>query len=64
MDAPGDGGLPAQFRPANPRTNSSVVIAGTDHTSGTTASGWVWNNTTHTMYASYFNETNKTWTGP
>ena len=48
----------------NPRTNSSVVIAGTDHTSGTTASGWVWNNTTHTMHASYFEEANKTWDRP
>lgn len=50
--------------PVNPRTNSSVVAAGTDHTSGATTNGWIWNNTTKTIYASYFNEATKTWTGP
>jgi general secretion pathway protein G len=50
--------------PVNPRTSSSVVIAGTDHTSGTAASGWVWNNTTRQIFASYYNETTRTWTGP
>ena len=42
--------------PVNPRTNSSVVITGTDHAAGTAASGWVWNDTTKVIYASYFNE--------
>jgi general secretion pathway protein G len=50
--------------PVNPRTNSSVIIAGTSHTSGTAASGWVWNNTTREMFASYYDEANRTWTGP
>jgi type II secretion system protein G len=50
--------------PVNPRTNKTTVVAGTDHTSGSINDGWVWNNGTHTMYASYYDELNKVWTGP
>ncbi len=42
--------------PVNPRTNNSTVITGTSHAAGTAASGWVWNDTTRTMFASYFDE--------
>lgn len=50
--------------PVNPRTGQSAVVAGTDHTAGTTASGWVWNDTDKQIFAAYFNETTKVWTGP
>ena len=50
--------------PVNPRTNSSVIAAGTDHTAGATTNGWIWNNTSRTLFASYYNEATKTWTGP
>jgi prepilin-type N-terminal cleavage/methylation domain-containing protein len=50
--------------PVNPRTNSDVIVSGTDHTSGATTNGWVWNNTSKTLFASYWDETAKNWTGP
>ena len=58
--------------PVNPRTNSNVIVAGTDHTSGAANNGWVWNDTTKTLYASFFDEvaasdgdaTTAAWTGP
>ncbi len=50
--------------PVNPRTNSEVIVLGTDHTSGATTNGWVWNDTSKTLFASYWDETAKNWTGP
>jgi hypothetical protein len=50
--------------PVNPRTNSEVIVLGTDHTSGATTNGWVWNDTSKTLFASYWDETSKNWTGP
>jgi general secretion pathway protein G len=42
--------------PVNPRTNSSAVATGTDHTGGAATDGWIWNDTSKRMYAKFFDE--------
>jgi len=58
--------------PVNPRTNSSSVVLGADHTAGANTDGWIWNDTTKTLYAQFFDEAaasdgdpaTNAWTGP
>ncbi|MBL8758326.1 MAG: prepilin-type N-terminal cleavage/methylation domain-containing protein [Phycisphaerae bacterium] len=58
--------------PVNPRTNSSSVALGADHTAGAATDGWIWNDTTKTLYAQFFDEAaasdgdpaTNAWTGP
>lgn len=58
--------------PVNPRTGKNTIVAGASHTAGSAADGWVWNATTKTLYASFFDEVaasdgdpaTPAWTGP
>jgi prepilin-type N-terminal cleavage/methylation domain-containing protein len=60
--------------PVNPRTGKSDIVTGTSWTSGTTTSGWVWDNSAKKMFMGYFQEGDPTsataslqvdtWTGP
>lgn len=58
--------------PVNPRTNSSNVVAGTDHTGGSATDGWVFDSATGQIYAAFFDEIayadgdpdTPAWTGP
>ena len=50
--------------PVNPRTNSEVIVLGTDHTSGATTNGWVWNDTSKTPVPAYLDETDNNWNDP
>ena len=58
--------------PVNPRTNSSLVVAGTSHLAGSAADGWVFDAAEGNMFASFFDEVaaadtdpdTRPWTGP
>lgn len=58
--------------PVNPRTNSSTIVAGTDHNAGANGDGWVWDAVGHNLYAKFFDEVaasdglpaTEPWTGP
>ncbi len=52
-----------QSSPINPFTGNSLIVAGTSHLDGASATdGWVWDNATGRMYAVGFDEVTNTYT--
>ncbi|MFT3684598.1 MAG: prepilin-type N-terminal cleavage/methylation domain-containing protein [Phycisphaerales bacterium] len=47
--------------PVNPRNNKSAIAAGANETAGADTDGWIWNSTTHEIFAKGWDEANKAW---
>jgi len=50
--------------PLNPKTNSTVIVAGTGPADGGADDGWVWDSSTSKIYAALFDEDTGTWLDP